>query len=103
MSSSSNQVDGLDHVGFDPTTDTYYNRHDWDDPASLSFTIVETVAAVTGRESTDLSPLYSALDPDALEAIMAPRRADSVRLTFTYEACIVTVASSGEVVVDPVV
>ena len=101
MSYSTNRLDELDRVGFDPTTETYHNQHDWEDADPLYLTVVETVSAVNGREPTTMDPLYSVLDPDALEALLSSSRAGDVQLSFTFEGCLVTLSSSGDVVVEP--
>jgi hypothetical protein len=53
-------------------------------------TIVSQVAEIAGRTPGDLPPLYEAIDPDALEALVdsAP---DSTVVSFTYHGCAVTV------------
>lgn len=101
MSSSKSDFDSHDRVGYDPTTDTYHNQIAWDDSDSLCITIITTVSAATGQETSALEPLYSVLDPDALEALMSHERDDSVRISFSYEGCAVTIAGSGEIIVQP--
>jgi len=101
MSSSTTRIDERDRVGYDPTTDTYHSQHDWEDSDSLIFTIVTTVSTATGEEVNAMEPLYSAIDPDALEALISHRRDDTLRISFVYEACTITVAGSGEIVVQP--
>lgn len=101
MSSDSNRLKDLDRVGYDPTTDTYHNKCDWEDSNSLCLTIVETVSAVTGREPTDMAPLYSVIDPEALESLLSTARDSDIQLSFAFEGCTVSVSSSGEVIVEP--
>jgi hypothetical protein len=101
MSSSTNRFDAPDGVGYDPTTDTYHSEYDRGDADSLSFTIVTTVSIATGQETTAMEPLYSSVDPDALEALFAHTRGDTVRASFSYEECTVTIGGSGEIVVQP--
>ncbi|WP_265109300.1 HalOD1 output domain-containing protein [Halosolutus halophilus] len=66
-----------------------------------SETVLTAVAAVTGDEPADLSPLYDVVEPDALDALCdhADRvGSDSVhRLWFPYEGVDVCVRSDGEV------
>ena len=100
MSSSTNQSDERDRVVYDPTTDTYHNQYDWKNPDSLGFTIIMTVSAATGQEATAMEPLYSVLDPDALEALLSHSRGDRVHVSFSYEECTVSVAGGGEIVVQ---
>lgn len=97
----SDRVETNTLVDFDPATDTYSNRHDWDGPAPLSYTVVETVAAVVDREVFEMEPLYSTVDPEALEAVLSSGAEDRIRVSFRYEACTVAVTSDGAVVVEP--
>ena len=61
---------------------------------SASYDIVEEVAAVRGVESHELDPLYTAIDPDALDDLFAgPSRQG--RVAFRYEGCTVAVDSDG--------
>jgi hypothetical protein len=46
-----------------------------------SVAVLEAVTAATGRDPLDLPPLYSVLDPDALDDLFAPTRVDSGRRT----------------------
>jgi len=99
MSSRSGLSDDAGRVGYDPTTETYHNQHNWDTGHPIYISIAQTVASVTGSEPTAMDPLYSVLDPDALDALLSSRRDADVRLTFSYEGCTVTVKSSGEIAV----
>jgi hypothetical protein len=101
MSSTTTRTDEGDRVGYDPTTDTYHNQYDREDPDSLCFMIVTTVSTATGEEANAMEPLYSAIDPDALERLISRGGGDTVRASFQYEACTVSVAGSGEIVVQP--
>lgn len=77
--------------------------------------VVKAVAAVTGadplpEEGTDtaaeqsLEPLYTAVDPDALEAVLRPARsgATKCRVSFRYHDHAVTVHADGRVRVQPI-
>ncbi|RKD97418.1 HalOD1 output domain-containing protein [Halopiger aswanensis] len=101
MSPSTNGLDEDDRVGYDPTTNTYHNQIAREDSDSLCVTIIMTVSAVTGQEPYAMEPLYSVLDPDALEACILHERKDSVQVSFSYEGCTVTIAGSGEITVQP--
>ena len=90
----------VDRIGYDPTTRTYHVRHSSEDEEiPLVVEIVEAVAAITGTEPMAMEPLYSVLDPDALELLIRDAGGD-VQATFTYEGCRVTVESGGEIVVE---
>lgn len=71
---------------------------DWTaDSRSISTAVVSAVAEATGAEPTELEPLYSVVDPDALEALFRPVGAPSVpsprRVEFEYCGCEVTVTA----------
>ena len=65
---------------------------------SLSFEIVEEVAAMRGVPSTELEPLYTVVDPDALENLFADSSRHG-RISFEYEGCTVVADSEGRVAV----
>ncbi|GAA0242506.1 HalOD1 output domain-containing protein [Haladaptatus pallidirubidus] len=70
-----------------------------------STAVVETVAQVAHCDQQELSPLYECIDPDALDAIIAPPLAQNtdttVSISFTYTGYSVTVHSTGAVHVAP--
>ncbi|WP_169302398.1 HalOD1 output domain-containing protein [Halorientalis salina] len=67
-----------------------------DDPVSTK--IVRQVAAETGRDVLNLSPLQETIDPDALDAVVESSTPDTtLGIRFTYEGYIVTVDGSGTV------
>lgn len=70
---------------------------------SASVDIVEAVAAATGRDVCDLPLLYEQVDPDALDALFAPKPDGTPRLAgevrFSLAGCDVTVTGEGEIVV----
>ncbi|WP_459809929.1 HalOD1 output domain-containing protein [Halopiger thermotolerans] len=64
--------------------------------------IVETVADVQGTSPSELStPLYEAVDPDALERVLRSSDGSSLRVRFPYESCVVTVDGAGNVSAAP--
>ncbi|WP_255194126.1 HalOD1 output domain-containing protein [Natronobeatus ordinarius] len=73
---------------------------------SLSFEIIEAIAEREGVEATDVEPpeyeaLYDVINPEALDALFAPRedgtpRANG-RVTFTFCGYDVTVSSDGTI------
>jgi hypothetical protein len=69
----------------------------WHTESSPSTEIVERIAARAEVSSDDLEPLYEAIDPEALNALFAPRTNGSDRtggqVTFTYAGYTVTVTS----------
>lgn len=68
-----------------------------------STTVVEAVAAITGRKQDELDPLYDAVETDALDSIFGSGiRSDEgdVVITFTYEGVDVVVRNSGVVEIE---
>nr|WP_171814650.1 HalOD1 output domain-containing protein [Halopiger xanaduensis] len=64
--------------------------------------IVETVAATRESSPSELStPLYEAVDPDALGRLQQSSDDSSLRVQFAYEGCVVTIDGSGAVSVSP--
>lgn len=61
----------------------------------VSLAVIETVAAVTDRSSTDLGPLSEAVDPEALDELFAPTFDDRPRpgglVCFPFEGLLVVV------------
>ncbi|RQG90310.1 hypothetical protein EA462_10055 [Natrarchaeobius halalkaliphilus] len=92
------------------------DRSEKDSVRSLSFEVIEAVAEREGVDPTDIEPpaydaLYDAINPEALDALFAPRADGTERTTghveFTFCNYRVTVSSEGDVVVhgdesDPV-
>jgi hypothetical protein len=90
--------DGPAHEGVVHTT------YDEERDTSLACTVVDAVAAVTDAAPTELAPLYTAADPDALERLVSSLgqsvpQAGEGRTEFHYEGCLVAVTSSGAVTV----
>ena len=65
---------------------------------SLSFQIVEKVAAIKSVPSHELDPLYTVIDTDALEHLFTGRSRRGY-VEFRYEGCTVQVDSDGQIVV----
>lgn len=85
-------------------TGTFHTTYDQERDASLTCTIVEAVATLKDAEPTDLEPLQTAVDPDALEGLVSSlgrsaSRDGEGRTEFTFEGCHVVVTSSGDVTV----
>lgn len=63
---------------------------------SVSFEIVEGVAAVKDVPSLELAPLYTVIDPDALEKLCSgPFQQGHV--TFRYEGCTVQIHDGDQI------
>ncbi|SDR27520.1 HalOD1 output domain-containing protein [Natronobacterium texcoconense] len=64
-----------------------------------SETVVDAVSSVTDEDPLEITPLYEAIDPDALDALFDDSRSgdENHELWFTYEGFDVGVRSDGEV------
>lgn len=71
---------------------------DWQTVAQPSVTVVETVAAVTGRRVTELPPLQETTDCSALDTVL-PDGPPSLSVSFSYAGVHVTVDGGGTVTV----
>lgn len=71
----------------------------------ISERVVDEVAAATDSDPIDLEPLYTRVDPDALDALFSNGAGTTVRhqgeITFPMAGCDVTVGADGTVEVDP--
>jgi hypothetical protein len=75
---------------------------DGDRPGRLCLTVVEAVAAATGREPSALPPMYPTLDVEALETLLGASSGSVVSVRFEYAGCTVVAEGDGELVVEPV-
>jgi hypothetical protein len=84
---------------YDSASENFHAKYSPTEPSSLCTRLVTTVAAVSDREPHDVQPLYDAVDPDALETLVAD---DSCLLlvSFHLEGYRVSVHGDGEIVVD---
>lgn len=93
-----------DRTGYDPTTETYFHRHEWDGDRGLATSIVEAVAAVSDTAPLSADPLYDSVDPDALERYLRSVRSPDQRVggtaQFTVHGYAVTVGSNGHIAVQ---
>lgn len=73
---------------------------DWTDAESVSAAVIDAVAAASGDPPTSIEPLYTAVDPDALDTIFEPRRDESAvnepLVEFPYHGVRVQVSATGE-------
>ena len=70
-----------------------------DEDAPPSQSVVERVAAREGVDHTELTPLFDAIDPDALDKLLDTngRTESAVQISFTYHGYDVTVTGDGAV------
>ncbi len=64
---------------------------------TVSERVIERVATSTSRDALSLPPLYSSIDPDALDALVAEMSNGEV--TFRYAGCDITVQNDGTITV----
>jgi len=93
-----------DALGYNAEFDTYRASFD-SDSRSTTEAVISTVGVVSETKPLELPPLYSVIDPDALEgmvqpAVRGPSNGDS-HVTFTYVDHTVTVHSYGIITVQP--
>lgn len=65
---------------------------------TVTATVVDLLASITGDETTELDPLYGTIDPDALEAVCDSFAGENDRVSFVHAGCNVTVRSDGTVI-----
>ncbi|PSQ28635.1 hypothetical protein BRD03_02815 [Halobacteriales archaeon QS_9_68_17] len=97
-------VDRSDVTEYSPETDTYRTSFSGD-AESVWVAVLSTVAVVSETKPTELPPLYSVMDPTALEDLMepsglGPSRSD-ISVSFAYVDYLVTVRNYGVITVQP--
>ncbi|AOW79976.1 hypothetical protein HTSR_0788 [Halodesulfurarchaeum formicicum] len=93
---------GVEAVQYHSETAAVRTRFDQaETPASMA--VIGTLAEVMNVDPLDLEPLYSTVDPDALDALSnAPPGMDGpIQVSFTHEDHAITVYSDGEVTITP--
>lgn len=69
----------------------------------MTHKVVEAVAQASGDDPTEIAPIATTVDPDALDALFAPRNGRDQRnrghLRFSVAGYDVTVYAHGEIVV----
>lgn len=93
-----------DRIEYHESSDTYRTEFDGRTrPASVA--VVTAVATATETDPLELPPLYSVIDPDALEDVVhstaRERPGDDTIVTFEYAGHAVTVNGHGTVLVEP--
>jgi hypothetical protein len=64
----------------------------------ISVQVVHQVANTTAEDVSDMPPLYSAIDPDALDQLVA--NMTDGEISFTYAGRTVTVSSDGTIAIE---
>ena len=70
----------------------------------ISETVVTAVAEAKGVDPLDLDPLYTVVDPDALNRVFCPTVSPpqtSMQFQFSMAGCHVVIHGDGEVIVTP--
>lgn len=84
----------------DQPTDPVLHQFDWTASESVSVAVVEAVAVLSDEAPTELPPLYDAIDPDALNAIVtdgaSTSRQGRVDVTFPFNDYLVNISSAGD-------
>jgi CheY-like chemotaxis protein len=74
-------------------------RFDWRSPDDVATTVVAALADALERESTDLGPLYYAVDPDALGRVLVDEgrepEASPVTVEFRFDDLLIRLSSTG--------
>lgn len=97
-----NHQDQSDNVGYDPFFDVYHTTHDWGSSESVSHTVVNSIAELTGVEPHVGPPLSESIDPDCLNRLFRIDGSTGCindHFTFTHRDCTVTVFRDGNVLV----
>ena len=75
----------------------------WGEVESVTHEVVRAVAETSGKDPTEIDPVATQVDPDALDALFAPGGGEGQRtkghVRFTVAGYDVTVYAHGEVVV----
>lgn len=85
-------------------SNTITETFEWEQREAVALAIVETVASITGQDTTELSPLSHTIDTDALNTLFRSTDATDRRpgcVKFPYENCQVEVSADGQVSVTP--
>lgn len=90
---------------FEPATNTYRIRHDWQSHEPISAAVIRAVAIVTNTSPTDFDPLFEAVDPDALNRLFNGASGDSPSdtswVSFQFNDCKVQVYATGAIEITP--
>lgn len=75
-------------------------RFDWHEYDRPSVAIATAVATVTGRDPTELTPIFDVIDPGPLNDLLNGYSPD-LEITFVYEGCHIEIRADGTLVVSP--
>jgi hypothetical protein len=78
------------------TSEEYETRFEHHSDEAVATTVALAVARVTGREATELEPLGSIVDCEALDSLVRSVE-PSLSVSFLYEGCRIFVCGNGTV------
>jgi hypothetical protein len=82
----------------DPTPDRSRHTRSWEADGSVSTSIVEAVADVSGKSHEDLTPFFETVDPDALDQVLTSLRGNGLgEVRFGYSGFLVVVKADGTI------
>ena len=91
-------------VTYDDEGEIYRARFTWNDATTPSTAIVETLAAIEGRDPTEYPPLRRCVNTDSLDELLrrrsARRETEGVEVEFAYSRYRIAVSSNGIVSVS---
>ncbi|WP_440991701.1 HalOD1 output domain-containing protein [Haloarchaeobius baliensis] len=94
----------LPNLLYEPETESFRYSGE-DDRWSMSEAVVSSVSVATERDPLDLPPLYSAIDPDALDALLSPVGhqipSRSITVSFEYAGCWIVIQDQSRIRVRP--
>ena len=100
MRSNEERTDDRTRGDEESATESRHVQHNWESGNPLYVTVIKAVSAITEQKPTAMEPLYSVVDPEAVETLMTSSRGGHVHLSFSYEGCTVSIEHSGAVVVQ---
>lgn len=103
---TSSPIPTVNGIADDQRLETVETTHDWAGDVPLSTTVLSLVTAASKTDIEDLPALNDAIDPDALDALFAPRECGTPRspgaISFRFDEFLVGVDPDGTVSVQPV-
>jgi hypothetical protein len=79
-------------------TETVFWANQYESPSEA---IVAAIAAKESVTETSLPPLYSQIDPDALDTLVAGQTSDDIQISFTYSGYTVRIRDSETIEITP--
>lgn len=72
--------------------------YELDPDESVTDGVIEAVSEASNLDPTSLDPLYSVIDPDALDALFKPGYSGTPQVTFQYNGCEIQVINDRKIV-----